>query len=211
MAIADGLGSATQSHVGAELVARSVASALSDATDSAGGINLAGKMREAIATASLAVQAKANDADLPVRDFASTLVVAVVSTSPTDAGYDAIVGRVGDSTAIRVVDGSLEELFVKEDAVVHSSATLCVPLDAESFEITSFSLGCGQALVLATDGFHVPATDEPWAQHFASRWRQAPGLDGLLTDLHFLARTYTDDRTVAGCWTPTCAEEPARS
>ena len=48
----------------------------------------------------------------------------------------------------------------------------------------------------------MPAAQPELARHFAERWTKAPGLDSFFIDLHFLARSYDDDRTVVGAWMP---------
>jgi hypothetical protein len=202
MAVADGLGSASHSHEGSAAVARSavatlIAAAVGPAPD------WTKEMGGAIEAASAALKLRACALELPARALASTLVLAVVSTELMAGTYAVTLGRVGDSSALWIKDGQLSDVFPpKDDGEVQVSATACLPVNPDLLETLTMQLHPGQALVLATDGFHVPAMTATWGPYFGAKWAEAPGVDSLLGDLHFLARTYDDDRTVAGFWGP---------
>jgi hypothetical protein len=197
LAVCDGLGSAPLSHRGSELASRVAIRVLSGLT-----AGWAADWPSAASEVTETVRAELiSQVDDP-RDIATTMVFAAVAVASVEDAHAAYLGRVGDSTALHLTGAnSLRDVFADElSPLFHSSATACLPLNPEALTTRHLRLGGNEALVLATDGFFVPAVAPDRVGYFAQRWAQAPGLDAILVDVQFIARTYDDDRTVAGVW-----------
>ena len=162
-AVADGLGSAAQADVGAQIV---VAAALDSlAADLAGDTAaVEGAMRAAFAAAREAL-VKAS-ADALLRDFATTLLLAAAT-----ADWIA-VGQIGDGAVVgRWPDGRLETLSLPQRGEYANETTPLTAADAlEHLRVAVWPAPMA-ALVLFSDGLQALALDlgsgAPFAPFFA--------------------------------------------
>jgi serine/threonine protein phosphatase PrpC len=128
---------------------------------------------------------------------ATTIVVAVID--PTGAGA---VARVGDSTALLLVDGRWLHLWAAEiDDGALSTATAALPASM-AVEVAGVAVPPGAALILLTDGVANPLHDGPTtvAPALASALATPPRPLELAGVADFSRQGCFDDRTILGVW-----------
>lgn len=205
-AIADGLGSASDSHRGAQLAVAHSLDYVTWALDRR-------RMSE------VDLEAAVDAADRAIRaagprpeERASTLTVAVTSVEPYNFCHEFRVARVGDGSAFLLSDGEFRQLFGRGaegtddvDTVVHDTRTACLPDRAGAVEIVESRLEPGQALVLVTDGVGIPLTVPEIATYLAECWSEPPGPVEFLHAMQFRAKSFDDDRSAVVIWAPKAA------
>jgi serine/threonine protein phosphatase PrpC len=198
-AVADGLGSASDSHRGAQLAVAHSLDYISWALE---------KQRLADVDLVAAIDA----ADRAIRaagprpeERASTLTVAVTSVEPYDWCHDFRVARIGDSPAFVLGEGEFRQVFDGGVTDMHDTRTACLPQRGGAVEVTDSRLEPGQALVLVTDGVGIPLTVPEVGAYLAECWAEPPGPVEFLHALQFRARSFDDDRSAVVIWAPKAA------
>lgn len=196
-AVADGVGSAADSHLGARLAVRHALGYLAwalpgtdlDQVDLGCALNAADR---AVRTAGPSP-----------RHRSTTLTVAVVDVTAGPRGHAFRAARVGDSPAFRLAEGGFAALFDghrDHRAVVRDQRTDSLPVPAGPVERAEGELVEGQALVLATDGVGVPVAETEAGEYLARAWADPPGPLAFLHQLQFNLRSFDDDRTAVVVW-----------
>lgn len=149
--------------------------------------------------------------DLTQRDvakrMATTLVIGIVATRPSDDGTHAVtVVRLGDTSAWIVDDerGWIALGEVKNAGnVIAESATACLPLVPEADPVpVQTTLGEGAALVLMTDGVGDPlgSGGGEVGRELARLWARPPHPLEFAAQVAFGRKTFDDDRGAIGVW-----------
>jgi serine/threonine protein phosphatase PrpC len=136
---------------------------------------------------------------------ATTLVVAVV-----DAAGMGAVARIGDSTALVLVNGQWRDLWaVEADDGTVSTLTAALPASS-AVEVADVSLEPGAALVLLTDGVANPLRDGPTtvAPALAAALAGPPNPLELAVLADFSRQGCFDDRTILGIWVGPATDPP---
>ena len=138
--------------------------------------------------------------------MATTVVCAIIKPQER---YRAEVAWLGDSAAYlltdsgwNVVGGSVKT--VDDLGAPMSSATAALPSTVIEFGTCTVEFGDGEALILMTDGVADPlgAGRGEVGAALATWWRRPPsGLD-FAAQVGFARRSFDDDRTVVGIWSP---------
>ena len=207
-AVADGVSSAPQSHVGATAVCEAAVSDLcwqlgspDGATDWAG---LAGAMTGQLAQEAAHLLGH-SDADLPAIEslVATTLVTGIVTPGPQ--GAIATILQIGDSSAWLLRGRRYQPVLAQKNdpgAAVVSSAVAALPCLPDRIAPTRVHLPPDSVLLIGTDGFGDPLGDgdgligELFAEHLVT---PPPGR-GLAHLLDFSRETFDDDRTLLAVW-----------
>lgn len=198
-AVADGLGSASDSHRGAQLAVTHSLDYVSWALDRR-------RMSEVDLEAAIDAADRAIRAAGPrPEERASTLTVAVTSVEPYDFCHEFRVARVGDGSAFLLSDGEFRQLFGGKDADVHDTRTACLSDRAGAVEMVESRLEPGQALVLVSDGVGIPLTVPEIATYLAECWSEPPGPVEFLHAMQFRAKSFDDDRSAVVIWAPKAA------
>jgi hypothetical protein len=170
-AVADGAGSAKYADRSAEIAVATAVDTVSRAIDG-NECDLARLLREAVLTTTEAVLSAARAEDHEVRDFASTLLMAVATSS----GSAAL--QIGDGVIV-ICDGREDWgwVFWPERGEYANTTRFLTDEDA----MAALQLGVFSALptdiALMSDGV------EPLALHYASRTAHAPFFDPLFKSL----------------------------
>jgi hypothetical protein len=202
-AVADGLGSAPDSHRGAQL-------AVAHSLDYVSWALNRRRMSEVDLEAAIDAADRAIRAAGPrPEDRASTLTIAVTSVEPYNFCHGFRVARVGDGSAFLLGGGEFRQLFGGRgtdgddpDTVVHDTRTACLPDRVGAVEQVDSRLEPGQALVLVTDGVGIPLTVPEIATYLAECWSEPPGPVEFLHTMQFRAKSFDDDRSAVVIWAP---------
>ncbi|MFF5012623.1 protein phosphatase 2C domain-containing protein [Streptomyces sp. NPDC001165] len=215
LAVADGVGSASNSHVGSYQFSRLAAL---DLDEEAEGIYSAlclqdeGELRGIANKAVGRTVEKARgpwerDARRKGRpytdhDYATTLHVLLVPTDPRVR--ERVVFSVGDGGLFVLRDGRWEyETPIGEGGVL-DTRTEALPHAYRSVKSTLLRTVPGEVLLLGTDGITNPLTqkDPEFARHLAEAWGgpEVPSLSDFLWQAQTRAKSYDDDRTVICVW-----------
>jgi hypothetical protein len=202
VAVADGLGSASDSHRGAHLAVSHSLDYLSWALE-----------RQRLVDADLVAAIDAADRAIRAagprpEDRASTLTVAVVTVEPSHRGHDFLAARIGDSPGLVLREGEFHPLFDARTGEMYETSTACLPNRGGAVQMVDGRLQCGQALALVTDGVGIPLTVPEIGGYLAESWAQPPGPVEFLHTLQFRARSFDDDRSAVVVWAPEAAPTP---
>ncbi len=214
VAVADGMGTARRSGLGAALVVRHAVEAVEeqlaectpDALDWPKVFNRA-------ASALVVEHRREGGGESYARpdhdetrevshDLGTTLTVAVVEAGGT--GYaSASVAAIGDSPAYRLA-GGVYELLVGEretDEEFSTSSVIALPYLPQP-EVRNVHLGVGEVLLVCTDGFSEPlaAGTGDVGRLFARELAVPPPLTSWPYLVDFAKATYDDDRTLVAVW-----------
>ncbi|MEW2352981.1 protein phosphatase 2C domain-containing protein [Spirillospora sp. NPDC029432] len=195
--VADGLGSAELSHLGA-MAACDAARKLRKRPDEQFK-EMAERYFSRIAEA---VEAAAAERGVAAAELATTFLAAVLEVGADDSPHKVWLMRVGDCEAMVLSKGEWESCFdtASEDEV-SSSATLALPGHADQVEICEMPLDRGDMLLLCTDGLSKPMRGEEVRTQLADWWGAfPPSMAEFLWQLSFRARTHDDDRTAICVW-----------
>ncbi|MEV6523117.1 protein phosphatase 2C domain-containing protein [Longispora sp. NPDC051575] len=200
VAVADGVGSAPKSGLGASTAVtealRFLARALPDAPEAAG------TLPGCFASAAEAVLYQGPEP----AELSTTLTVAVLGLTPTTEGYAFHIAQLGDSPAYILSDGVFRHLFDASETAVHNAAVHSLPAHTQPDATVSGHLAAGEALVLATDGLGNPLGFTEVSEYLADAWRTPPGPIEFLYQLQFRRRTFDDDRSAVVLWATEAVE-----
>ena len=207
-AVADGVSSARQSHLGA-------AAACHIAVNNAAGQLAAGQgpvdwTQVVNAAAAELTMCATNllDQDHPESEaveelLATTLVAGCVM--PTSRGLEASVIQIGDSGVWILQNGRYRSVLEQKhhpEAPIISSAVSPLPRIPDRLSPAEFRLPLDSVLLVGTDGFGDPLGDgDGKVGHlFAEHLRTPPAPRALAHLLDFSRETFDDDRTLLGIW-----------
>jgi serine/threonine protein phosphatase PrpC len=216
LAVADGVGSAPKSHVGAHQFTRLAALYLDSEAESIYAAmctqdesELRGIANKAVGrtveNARAAWEREAQRAGRPYtdHDYATTLHVLLI---PTDARVrERVVFSVGDGGLFVLREGSWEHEHQIDDGGVLDTRTEALPHAYRSVKSALLRTVPGELLLLGTDGITNPLTqkDPEFAHHLARAWggaERVPSLSDFLWQAQTRAKSYDDDRTVICVW-----------
>jgi Protein phosphatase 2C len=213
LVIADGVSTAGRGGEGADIVIGAACRYLlsPDASDW-------GK-RECEAAVRAANEDLVRAAGPAAREFSTTFVVALLST--TDDEPEAVLARVGDSTAFTLEGSQWRELFRDpDDEEFRDVPVEVLPLREDAgpaaIELSSVTLAPSSALVLLTDGVADPLREGPATVAPALAGVLSGGPSGDLAPLDlarasdFSRRGCQDDRTILAAWPARAARADAR-
>lgn len=198
--VSDGAGSASRSEIGADLACVTVAEAIASDLAAANGMPFAPSCAEAyVAAARSAIEARAGSEGLIARDFACTLLCAVIQ--PTWA----LFFQVGDGAIVASVRGIHGVVFWPEDGGYANATYFVTESDAATHlqsivvscpieEVALFSDGL-QRLVLSFEGQtpHVPFFESMFRPLREMVADQPDALEGALAK--FLESSDVNSRT----------------
>ncbi|MCF1510507.1 protein phosphatase 2C domain-containing protein [Streptomyces glomeratus] len=215
LAVADGVGSASYSHIGSYHATRQAAVFLDQEAESIysalcarNRADLSGIASTAIARAIEHLRAEwktlADRAGRPYldQDYATTLHVLLV---PTNARIrERVLFSVGDGGLFVLREGRWAQWNRSEDATVLETRTEALPHAYSSVKATLLATKPGDVLLLGTDGITNPLAqkDQAFADHLAHAWGrpETPSLSDFLWQAQTRAKSYDDDRTVICVW-----------
>ena len=216
-AVADGVSSASESHLGATSACRRAIDVMWWQLGKSGAIDLA-RVVQLTAEDLNSYAAHLLRQDQPTQAaveslLATTLVAGYITPAPR-GGTGAMI-QIGDSSAW-ILQGNRYYPILEQkndpDAQVISSAVSPLPRIPEVLTPVEFRLPLGAALLIATDGFGDPLGDgEGKVGHlFAENLRTPPPGRGLAHLLDFSRDTFDDDRTLVVVWQKPDAPEGMR-
>jgi protein phosphatase 2C-like protein len=186
-AVADGVGSASHAHRGAQLAVRQ---ALAYLAWTLPGVDLDQvHMIGAIEAADRAVR----DAGPKPECRATTLTVAAVELGWAGQGHRYRAVRVGDSPARVLTGGRFESLFARRGQIDDR-----LPSPKGQPDGVRGVLRAGEALVLATGW--LGSRESPVGAYLAEAWAEPPGPVAYLNQLQFDLRGFDEDRTAVVIW-----------
>lgn len=208
LAVADGVGSASHSHLGSRFV---TATAVSDPMLVAEADEILGDSSEVppqhLTHLQSALESVAADRGLDPGALSTTFLFAAVKESPTrmDDGrdvYHAVLWSIGDSEFLRITSSGVDRLSAQdepaEDEIVDSS-TRSLPLQVEAM-VWVETFEAGETLALVTDGVvNILGANSEFRQHVVDEWSQSsPTPAALMTTLDATVKSFDDDRTFVG-------------
>lgn len=205
--VCDGLGSADHSHMGACAAARTASEYAARQLEQSPDLSEAAL--SAVYEAACAVEDVATGRGQHPSRFATTLTLVVLDAVGDDAGHAFVLVTVGDSPALvldpagRLRPFPAHAMQADDDDdldALHTSTTRCLPMHHADAVLTNGLLPRGATLVLASDGFGLPALEPSVSEWLSESWSTPPGLEEVLIDVQFLARSYDDDRTAVAIW-----------
>ncbi|WP_405881834.1 protein phosphatase 2C domain-containing protein [Streptomyces sp. NBC_01136] len=210
-AVADGVSSAPQSHVGAVLACRTaVNDVLTQLAEDRARPDWSRVLRAAAYQLVMRVagggQPGEKDYAEAARTLATTLVAGTVEPTPEGAMRVTLV-RAGDSSAWCLRSGQYSELLYDEgqgSGEISSTAVVGLPWVPPRVVPRSFDLPPDCVLLVGTDGFGVPLGDGSGmvGSLFAGELGSPPDEPRTLAHLlDFSRETFDDDRTLLAVWT----------
>ena len=197
VAVADGLGSAKLSHLGAFLASRVACAALTEL--------LADSTIDEIEFADVFAQVATTMRTLAARmlgeceesELLTTLVVVIADSTTAEA----VIARVGDSTVLVLENGEIVDAFDEPEPALVDSGTSALPSSCD-FEWRELSLPYDGCLLVVSDGIsrQVELSPAVVGEFFAERLRMAPTDIGFTRAIGFSRRGAHDDRTAVGLW-----------
>jgi serine/threonine protein phosphatase PrpC len=196
--VADGLGSAKLSHLGATAACEAAREQLrvrpNEEIEEA-----AGRYFTRIADA---IEKEAARRDVPAAELGTTFLAAVIEVGVDGSPHRAWLMRVGDCEAKRLHKGVWAPCFDTEpEDEISTSVTRALPGDAGQVEVRRLRLDPGDMLLLCTDGLAKPMRGDEVRAQLADWWgAEPPSMTEFLWQFSFRARTHDDDRTAICVW-----------
>lgn len=196
--VADGLGSATLSHLGAATACDAARDHLRVRPDEEAQ-ETAERYFSRIAEA---IEEKAAERGVDAADLGTTFLAAVIKVGLDGSPHHAWLMRVGDCEAMLLHKGLWAPLFDSGlEAPVTTSVTQALPGDAAHVAIRNVKLEPGDMLLLCTDGLSKPMRGEGVSAQLAEWWgKEPPSMTDFFWQFSFRARTHDDDRTAVCVW-----------
>lgn len=206
-AAADGVSSASQSHLGATSASTWVIETMRWQLDHHHAIDLPAAVRHTakrLVAQAASLLRQADPSPGAVEELLATTLVAGYVAPATDGATGAMV-QIGDSSAWILADGRYHPVLAQKNdphAAVISSAVSPLPRVPEGLTPVTFRLLPGMALLVGTDGFGDPLGDgDGKVGHlFAENLCVPPPGRGLAHLLDFSRDTFDDDRTLIVVW-----------
>lgn len=210
LAVADGVGSATHSHVGAHLACNAVLDEISEQhrdilhalrVGPAEEARLLEHIEDAVRKTAKTLSQLAHQSGLDAHDCATTLRGTLVPVDPEVPRR--VLFSVGCGGFVRLRDGNWEPLEVSEQdggegVDVRNEA---LPDGWRELRVLVDECAPGDLLITCTDGLSDVLPTEGVAEYLATQWGDgAPGLTEFLHQLQLRVRAYDDDRTAVCLW-----------
>ena len=200
VAVADGVGSASHSQIGAWTATRAAVELLSSGL---------GDPRTLGRVVAARIGATARDLGLNPAALATTLTVAMVRIGDADAPWRVAVAEWGDSRASVFTPGEVVEghpawrRVTAETAAVLANDVPALPLHVEPTARGTAMLVPGDVLLVATDGIdaHLRA-ENPVGHGLGHSWTRPPSIAQFLCDVDFERVGARDDRTAVAMFRP---------
>lgn len=206
VAVADGVGSASHSQIGAWTATRAAIELLSSGL---GDPRMLGRVVAARVTAT------ARELGVDPAALATTLTVAMVRIGDEDTPWRVAVAEWGDSRASvftpgEVVDGHPAwRRITAETAPVLANDVPALPLHAEPTARGTTMLAPGDVLLVATDGIDAHLRAENSVGHgLGHSWTRPPSIAQFLCDVDFERVGARDDRTAVALFRPARVVDP---
>jgi serine/threonine protein phosphatase PrpC len=214
VAVADGMGSAKRSGLGAALAVRHAVEAIEEQLSERSPEKMDWPQIFNRAASALVVEHRretgGENLDRPdhdetravSRDLGTTLTLAVVEARE-NREMDVIVAAIGDSPAFKLANGAYELLAGERETDEDFSTSTVVALPyLPQPEIRSLRLAADEVLLICTDGFSGPlsAGNSDVGRLFIRELASPPSLSGWSYLLDFAKATYDDDRTLVAIW-----------
>jgi len=206
--VADGVGSATLSHVGAAIACERVAASVLREHSEFAKVLVAGDtddakqhLTRAIDDVCAALNAAAAEAGLAATEVSTTLRGVVASTDPDLLGR--LSFQIGDGGTYRLSGTEWKAVDAEPiDGPIHSTATHALPDHPEQLHVQWWESATDEVIVVGTDGFTGPLGTSEFAALLAEAWggSAVPDLLRFAWQAQTRARSYDDDRTVAVLW-----------
>ena len=208
-AVADGVGNAPLSHVGATSACRAAISAMTAALESPGGRVdwdglLKGAAWQVCEQARISLGLPEINQVAAEEQMATTLVAGLVL--PGSDGPQVALVQVGDSGAWILNTGArryrcLTPTKFRKGDDVFTNAVVALPR-VPPVDVKSGLLNPGEILLVGTDGFGDPLGEgnNLVGDHFADALRDVPPVLKFANDLDFSRETWDDDRTLFALW-----------
>jgi hypothetical protein len=208
MAVADGVSSSPQSHIGAAVACQAaIDMILHQLTVGRGGMDWAAVMRAAAAALTARVRGLLRDPrpnhEAVEKLLATTLVAGYITPAPQ--GPVASIVQVGDSSGWVLQEGryrSVLEQKHRPHAEIISSAVTPLPHIPRRITPVSVVLSPGTVLLIGTDGFGDPLGDGDGkvGQLFTAHLQTPPSPVEFAHFLDFSRETFDDDRALVVVW-----------
>ncbi|MFJ9833674.1 protein phosphatase 2C domain-containing protein [Streptomyces sp. NPDC101169] len=215
LAVADGVGSARYSHVGAHRATRLTAEYMDREAEGIYSALCAQNETELCGLANKAVtgvahelragwqaEARREDRVYLDADYATTLHVLLVPTDPRVR--ERVLFSVGDGGLLVLAEGRWHPVNSMDDGTILDTRTEALPHAYSSVKASLLRTLPAEVLLLGTDGIINPLTqkDQAFADHLARAWGrpEIPSLSDFLWQAQTRAKSYDDDRTVICVW-----------
>lgn len=203
VAVADGMGSAKRSDVGATVAVRAAVDLVRKEID-LGGHPEQIDMRRIFKSVAGNVAGAAKQLGCAADQVLTALIVAIVPTSDTGPGgwRHVWLASVGDVSAARRQDGRWCRLTGSDkEGLDRNSLDSFLPHHPDSVVLQRVEVSGGGVIAVVTDGISDAWTDLPGAAAwFNERWRTPPNLASFLLDVSYEAPGQVDDRTAVVVW-----------
>lgn len=206
-AVADGVSSASQSHIGAAIACTTFVEAVRTGLDYDGRLDLPDAVESAASRmtdhAAYLLRQEQPDPEAVESLLASTLIAGYIR--PVEHGAVVVLIQIGDSGAWVLQDGHYFPLGQPKNdphAEVISSAVNPLPRLPDKITLAEYDLPPDAVLLLGTDGFGDPLGDGDGhvGNLFAEHLVTPPPARGLAHLLDFSRDTFDDDRTLLAVW-----------
>ena len=199
IAVSDGLGSATASHIGSYWASRLTATLLtSELTRTQPSQAMFAELLPRVCTSMSKIAATLGASNS--NDIASTLVVCI---APTNGQGPVHFGRVGDSDVLLLREGSWQSAFQQDtDSPIESGATSALPLEPNALEHTTAQWSDFTCALIATDGVSRVIENAPKdvGMPFAEQLSSPCSSLEFQSLVGFRRRGAHDDRTAVAIW-----------
>ena len=206
-AVADGVSSASQSHIGAAIACSTLVTLQRWMLDSGRPIDLPHAVKTAASRmtehAAYLLNQDKPDPEAVEGLLATTLIAGYIAPAPE--GAVAVLVQIGDSGAWVLHDGRYYPLLEQKndpEAQIISSAVSPLPRLRDRISPAEYHLAPDAVLLIGSDGFGDPLGDGDGqvGQLFAEHLNAPPPARGLAHLLDFSRDTFDDDRTLLAIW-----------